>query len=395
MNRRGLKRSQLVATGVALLISVIFIVTLVAPGPTVSNVIPTPDTRDNNASSNTFEPTDAAENIANSEPYVHPSGIFQSYRPAIGQWQLLSNTSNAVEGERGQVVDARFRGNRSCAVIHVLAEVNGGYESIEDLDSVLDDTYFAEAWGQYGSWEEASRNVLEDRIEVEFTLRQPADLSVQCPDTYHARTISWVSNGTAQHVRFVVRNDDRDSLQRLEALVVPSFITYPHNINALGNNWRVQDETEDAHFFLLPSTGFTQDTSRSTDERLVYTGTISASNTTVAVEMIPDTTFADQDEAEAWLGAFVPDDAEILSRDTTAQSYASGYLFSYEFRDAEGVATAAAASLLNDADGNLHFLEIQIAGAQTDLLETSEDVDFVTDLGSGVVRSFTVMIPSY
>lgn len=395
MNRRGLKRSQLVATGVAALISVIFIVTLVAPGPTTVNEVVTPVAPDTNSSRN-FEPSDAALNIENPEPYVHPSGIFQSYRPALAQWQLLTNSSTPIEGERGQVVDARFRGNQSCAVIHLLAEVNGDYESVDELNNVMSRGYFEEAWGQYGSWEQANRELLEDRIVAEFTLRQPTDFSAQCPDTYRARTISWVANGTAQHVRLVVRNNDQDSLDRMEALVVPSFILFPHNTAALGSNsnWRVQSNTAQAHFFLVPSTGFTLDNTVSTEERPLYRGTVGTNNATVAVETITDLDFEDVDAAQEWLAAFIPSNAEITNSATVQQPYASGYLFSYNFTDAEGLTTSGGASLLSDGQGTLHFLELQVSGIETDIL-VEEPEDFVTDQAGDIARSFTIMIPAY
>lgn len=393
MNRRGLKRSQLVATGVAGLISFIFIVTLVAPGST-TQVVTTPVVSSNN-NSNTFRPTDAADNIENPEPYVHPSGLFQSYRPGISQWQLLTNSSAAVEGPRGQVVDARFRGNQSCAVIHLLAEAGGDYESVEELNNAMSSSYFADAWGQYGTWNLRSRELQEDRVIAEFDLRQPPDFSAQCPDSYRARTVSWVSNGIAQHVRMVVRSDDTESLARIESLVVPSFIVYPYNASALGStSWRAQADTDLAHFFIMP-TGFRQDTTLSTEDRTIYIGTIGSSNATLAVETIAGLTLEDQAAAESWLTSFIPSSAEILSSDTVLQPYASGFLFSYQFTDSEGLVTSSAASLLNDGEGSIHFLELQVTGTTSDFIDPEAEVDFVTDQASDIVRSFTIMIPSF
>ena len=396
--KRGLRRSQLIATGIAALLTLTFLITLVAsPANTTTHTTAVPDSNSSNNSS-TFNPAAASENFENDVPFVHPSGIFQSYRPANIGWRQLSASATPAQTERGQVVEVRFQGNSNCAVIHILTEVGADYESIEDLDSTMNDTHFADAWGQYGAWEERSREVVGNQIITEFNLRQPTSIDSRCPDNYRARVISWLSSGIAHHVRMVVRSNDTASLETLEQALVPGLITYPNNTVVLGSNWRTQIDTNQTYFFLTPS-GWSRDGSLSTTDRAVYAGVLASEDFSVAVERVEDQVFDNPDDAQTWLTSFIPSDAELLSTETVQQPYASGYQISYMFTNSEGVTTSAIATLLNDVDGVLYFADLRGDGIEMDLLAPDMDTDGINQSAINnainMSQTFTVMLASF
>ncbi|PJF43813.1 MAG: hypothetical protein CUN55_07175 [Phototrophicales bacterium] len=382
--RRGLNRSQLIATGIGIVISSIFIITLVFPRAGLSTQ--TVDTLDNEDTSS-FQVRSALEGIENTRPYVHPTGLFQSYQPASPAWQILTSDTNfVVVGDR-QVVEARFRGNQSCGVIHFIVETNAP-NSIDELNNSLNTDYFNVAWGSYGAWELLNREIDGDRIVAEFSLRQPADFGTLCPEKYHARTVSWLANGLTHHVRMVVREEDKDALERLEQLLVPTLVSYPNNIATVDNAWRVQTSTDQTYFVVIPQTWGRDPLS--TSDRLIYTDNIRFQLTT---EKFENTPLADETAARDWVVANTPSNAEILSSRTVQQPYAIGYQFSYRFTNSEGESTSGIFVLLNDADNVLYTGDMRVADVDVDLLETSpEEIELTIDVRE-VANAITVMAP--
>lgn len=385
--RRGLNRRQLIATFVAVVISAIFIVTLIAPQPGITTTTPIDTLSLDDLNSFVAEP--ATEGIENPRPYVHPTGFFQSYQPAGPAWQLMTNeTSFSVVNER-QVVEARFRGNNSCGIVHFITETDSPYEDINALNQSLNTDYFNTAWSAYGSWELASRDLEESRIVIEFNLRQPADFGNLCPESYRARSITWQANGIIHHVRMVVRAEDIESLERLEALLVPTLVTYPNNIPTIDNAWRVQTSFDQTHFTVLPPTWIRDQGSTTT--RTVYTDNLQHQ---LSIETFEDTPLADDSEAEAWVIDNTPSNAEILSARAVRQPYAAGYQFSYRFTNSEGVVTSGIITLLNDADSVLYVGDMRVAGVDTDIL-TDNDIEGTLPEASlrEVASGITVMAP--
>ena len=396
MNRkRGLRRSQLIATGIAALLSLTFLITLVAPsaGSSTHTVTSAPIESDTD---NTFQPTSASLNIENSVTYVHPTGLFQSYRPSTSTWQILqdSNTTAAATNN-GEVVDVRFRGNQSCAVVHLLAEINTDYDSIDMLNNSMPNSFFNDAWSQYGSWETVSRTLENDIIQAEFKLYQPPDFSSYCPDTYRARSVSWITDGVVHHVRMVVREDDNTALNRLQELFVPTFISYPHNIATIDNNWQVRTDLSQNAFFVAPPTW--QRNALSDNERLIFEGTIGASDFQATLETVENTQLGSEEEARDFLTARIPSNAEVLSSATIQQPYGNGYRFSYTFVNTEGVSSSAIMTLLNDdTEGNLYLSEVRGQGLDIDLLAVDvETGDYVEVSALELAESLTIMLPSF
>lgn len=394
--KRGMRRSQLIATGIAVLISATFLITLIIPSPTTSVQNATAAAPQNNNSNNAFEPTSAILNIENPSPYIHPSGLFQSYRPSSQSWQILQDNNSQVTTttNNSEVVDVRFRGNQSCAVIHLLAEVGVPYESLEALNNAMPNSYFSDAWTNYGGWEMIDRNVDETLIRVDFTLRQPPDFSSFCPDTYRARSISWLSNGIAHHIRFVVRADDAASLDRLEELFIPTYITYPQNIATIDNNWQVRTDPRQTAFFVAPASW--QRDPLSDDEFVTYEGPLGTGNFRISLEQIEELQVASEEEARDLVMTRIPSNAEMLSSATVQQPYSNGYRFSYTFINSEGVPSSAVITLLNnDTNGSLYISELLGSGLEADLLseETGAEDPTVANARE-LAESLTIMLPS-
>lgn len=363
--RRGLNRSQLIATGIGVMISSIFIITLVFPQAGLSTQ--TVDPIDiNDAPITTLR--SALDGIESTRPYVHPTGLFQSYQPASPAWQILTSDTNFSLINDREVAEARFQGNNSCGVIHFIVEANSPYSDINALNNSLNTDYFSTAWGSYGAWEIADRIVDGDRLVAEFELRQPPNFGTLCPETYRARTVSWLANGMIHHVRIVVREEDTDSLDQLEQLLVPTLISYPNNISVIDNAWRVQTSTDLSYFTVIPPT-WVRD-SLSTADRIVYGDT---SGYEYTIERFIDISLPTEAQARAWVEANTPANAEILSSKTVLQPYAAGYKFSYRFTNSEGESTSGIMTLLNDADNILYTGDVRVADVYTDLLNPSDE----------------------
>ncbi|NDJ86252.1 MAG: hypothetical protein GYB66_10230 [Chloroflexi bacterium] len=390
------RRSQLIATGIALFISITFIVTLVAPNAIGSN-----DTIQNNVDSSnidTLDPFDvtpipAAENISGDPPHIHSRGLYHIFRPAAPNWFIEQDRYVQPENEAETI----FRGD--CAVIHILLEPGVNYDSPESLSQdFLTDAYFDQEWSLYESWERTEERTEGNLAINEFTLttsERPGESNApqsapHCPNEYHARQISWVDSSFLYTLRLVVTTDDTESLDQLQDLIIPSWVVYPRMTDFLDDaSLRARGSVDAGYLVMLPTTWFAERTSGPLD---TYVGSPPLEDFQITMESRSESSIVTLEDATAWLNDFRQTGVEIMNSETVEQQFADGFLISYTFETIDGDPFSAVIALLTSGEGELHIAELYGPVSDIDLLQDIPEDDIARDAQT-IIRSFTVLAP--
>ena len=123
---------------------------------------------------------------------------------------------------------------------------------------------------------------------------------------------------------------------------------------------------------------------------ITYAGATLTEGYEVTIQRVPGQPLQSLEAAQAWLTTF-REGISIIEGRPTAQTFAQCYWFSYTYNTVEGDPVSAAASLLNDTDGNLYFAELRAPERDVNFL--AADLTEQRLIGQQIIQSFTVLAP--
>ncbi len=390
--KRRMRTNQMVATAIALFITVTFVIALVV-NPSSNNSNDQFNTLPPQATFTPAPPPPAAEGLQEANTIkVHATGLFQALEPTGSGWQNYQDNfandqypNNDVPNEsRANLI---YRGR--CAVIHYFVEPGRNYPSPQALiDEVFTPQYIEDEWQAYRPIDMIQQEIDDYYVVMDFEMGGTPEQG-NCPDDYRGRQISWMDGSLLFNVRLIVADYDSDSLDRLQELILPNFVSYPQNALTLTDNWRARSNVADGYMIQTPPY-WMPDNTAAVDRHL---GTNDMEGYTLNILTYADTPLTSIQEAEKWLQDFRPDISLLSHEEVSNQQFAQGYRISYTYRNADGDPFSAVVSLLNDAEDKLYVAELSVPGSGIDfLLDDSED-EIITKAKT-IINSFTVMAPA-
>lgn len=377
--KRSQRRTTLLGAAIGSMIIFTFVLTLIAPDlgsrnrsnadldpfatplPT-SLVIPTPD---------------PDPQLTGRPPYVHSSGLFQTFLPAGDDWIVDEGESVQASAMARVVISS----SRRLVVIHNYIQPGVEYESLDSLSAnFLTAQHFAGAWQDYGSWEETARTVGDESVVVDFALAAEGH-------DYLGRTITRLWQDWLFVARIVVPANNPALLDLLQTLVVPTFQGFPALL-ALPSDWRAYVD-QSAGFVLRHPPGWTVAAgSPGRPATLRLSG--ADNNERVRLWTEPETPITSAEAAETWVRAATTVGA-VLSVATVQREEGVGYLVAYRTLDAAGDTHSALAALLNDEAGTLFVADLQIEPPDVNLLDTPSVPGTYADARQSIAEGFIVL----
>ncbi|MEB2287663.1 MAG: hypothetical protein OZ934_06105 [Anaerolineae bacterium] len=377
--KRSQRRTTLLGAAIGSMIIFTFVLTLIAPDlgsrnrsnadldpfatplPT-SLVIPTPD---------------PDPQLTGRPPYVHSSGLFQTFLPAGDDWIVDEGESVQASAMARVVISS----SRRLVVIHNYIQPGVEYESLDSLSAnFLTAQHFAGAWQDYGSWEETARTVGDESVVVDFALAAEGH-------DYLGRTITRLWQDWLFVARIVVPANNPALLDLLQTLVVPTFQGFPALL-ALPSDWRAYVD-QSAGFVLRHPPGWTVAAgSPGRPATLRLSG--ADNNERVRLWTKPETPITSAEAAETWVRAATTVGA-VLSVATVQREEGVGYLVAYRTLDAAGDTHSALAALLNDEAGTLFVADLQIEPPDVNLLDTPSVPGTYADARQSIAEGFIVL----
>lgn len=310
-------------------------------------------------------------------PYIHSSGLFETFLPAGDDWIADEGESVQASAMARVVISSQQR----LAVIYNYIQPGVEYESLDSLsENYLTTQHFAGAWQNYDSWAETARMVGEDSVVVDFALTSEGH-------DYLGRTTSRLWQDWLFVARIVVPANNPALLDLLQTLVIPAFRGFPALL-ALPSDWSAYvDQT--AGFVLRHPAGWTVAAgSPGRPATLLLNG--AGNNERVRLWTEPETSLASAEAAEAWVRAAATVDA-VLSVATVQREAGRGYLVAYRTLDAAGDAHSALTALLNDEAGTLFVADLQIEPPDANLLDAQSVPDAYAEARQSVAEGFIVL----
>jgi hypothetical protein len=393
-NRRWDSR-KIMATSIAVFITLTLVITFVAGFTGSSNTTTDPEDID-------FEPetldTPAPQfpepdsNVSIANAVIHSTGLFEVPLPA-GDWAifqqpirqndvLTSTDSNSYDPNRNRA-DLIINSGTRFAIVQAYLKLGVNYEDTQSLsDNLLTDSYFVNEWStDYESWTITNRTIGPTFLTIDFEL-QDNEL------VYLGRQVSWQDQGNLFNLRFVVPFNNPGLLTALQKLYIEKFTYYPHIQTTPLVGWRAYSDTSQDMLIKVPqgwqtiSGGIGRATTLSApDDESIQ----------VTIQQVPDVIVNSLEAAEAWIAEF-RDDAEIIEGQAIEQVFANGYLYSYKYPTIDGDMINAAVAILNNHDGGINVAEIRATGADGSLLEA--EASPTQTLTRQILDSFTVLAPS-
>ncbi len=378
-NKRARRNTTLFGALLGLIIIFTFVISLFANPGTSTTVVPTSALSTPRPTSIVVPTPDSSPNLDGALPYVHSSGLFQTFRPAGSGWSIDDNPFD----ESGDRLDAIIQSTQRLVVIHNYVLPGTEYDSIESLsENFLNDAYYAAEWTNYESWEETGREVTGDTVIVDFTL-SAQDVS------YLARDISRLDGDTLYVARVVVPANNPPLLDLITEDVRAAFFGYDQ-LQAVPRAWPAYVDQQ-LGFVLKYPVGWQAVAGAPGRPATFRTGS-GQPDATVRLEAHAAQPLASADEAEAWLVA-QDNTITVLGSTPLEHPTGTGYEVAYESRDAAGDRHSGLAVLLNDAAGTLFVANLQLDEGGVNLLDPAGLTDAQLEARSAVVDGFMVLPP--
>lgn len=381
-NKRNRRITQLIGSGVGLIIVLTFVISLLnidtltdngddldvtpfgTPPPPTPVIIPTPD---------------PDPQIDSAPLYIHSSGYFQAFQPAGADWTVSENPPGSVGGFANVVVQ-----NQDWLVV-VLHELQPGveYESADSLsENLLTAGRFASVWLEYDFWAETGRAINGDRVTVEF------DLALD-DNAYLGRTVSWLDGGWLYDLRLVVPGNDPALLDLLAERFVPAFVGY-HDLQQLPQIWPTYLDRELG--FILKYPPFWEQIAGGAGRPATFSGRTDQPRTIVRLWTEDGAALTSGEEAEDWVLANEAT-ASIVETASVERETGSGYQVAYTYRDTSGDEHSGLTVLLHDTADRLYVADLQIDPPGVNLLEDSEELSDEDRAARQAVADGFVILP--
>ncbi len=385
--RRRVRTQYMITAGLGLAVSFIFIIQAVVPNAnnddssTISSTSPssvgiTPEPTSLIAPT----PESGTPQITVLDPHINSTGLFQFFQPG-DDWYLERDDYNTDYRRASSVYISPSR----LSVIHAFLEIGTNYTTLQAVsDELFTEVYFNTEWGQYKSWRYTNREVANGLITIEFALEDDRNELLK----YISRQISWLEGNWLYTIRIVVPNNNPVLLDRLFELTSPTMIGYQNIAIFPLLGWTEFSDPSQRMMIKLQEV-WTQ-IGGSTGRPITYAGATLTEGYEVTIQRVPGQPLQSLEAAQAWLTTF-REGISIIEGRPTAQTFAQGYWFSYTYNTIEGDPVSAAASLLNDTDGNLYFAELRAPERDVNFL--AADLTEQRLIGQQIIQSFTVLAP--
>lgn len=382
--KRNRQRATLVGALIGLLIIFTFVISLIAPDlgrrsrdsyptltpygtppPPTPLVIPTP------------EPDPQLEGAP---PYIHSSGYFQTFKPAGDDWFAYEDPALNVSPYAGVVIQS----SRRLVVIHNYIEQGVVYPSVESLsESYLTSAEFDVNWGSYDSWEETRREIVGDKVIIDFNLTLD-------DNAYLGHNTAWLEDDWLYVSRLVVPANNPDLLTQLSRLVTASFVPY-HDLQGFPQEWPIY--LDQVTGFVLKAPPSWVRIAGGEGRPATFDVPFGPGKTTVRLWAEADQPLASSDEAEAWI-ADNEAGVTILGSEPVEHDMGTGYQVAYAYQDVAGDRHSGLVTLLNDADGLLCIANLQLDPADVNLLDVENLSDQQNELRQVLAEGFIVLPPT-
>ncbi|MBN1202121.1 MAG: hypothetical protein JXJ20_09720 [Anaerolineae bacterium] len=379
------RRATIIGAVVGLVIIITFVIGLIDPGrgrdnndkyqyPTVTPygtpppptplIIPTPD---------------PDPQLTGELPYIHYSGLFQTFRPAGDDWYVDDMPSD----EPGNRLGVVFQSVDRLTVIHNYVQPGVEYDSPDSLsDNYLTTDYYALEWSNYDGWTETNRQVTGDSVIIDFSLTAE-------DHNYLGRDIAALQDGWLYVTRLVAPDNNPALIDLLQTLVTPVFVGYD-DLRSLPQIWPAYADQLLGYVIKYPPGWHVvagaqgRPTTFSTP-----TGQIDA---TVQLWVEPDQPLESAADAEVWLYEADPT-ASALDTVPLEQSRGAGYQVAYDFRDSDGDHHSGLVVLLNDEAGTLFVANLQLDAADVNLLDVENLSAEQDEARKTVAEGFMILPP--
>lgn len=378
-NKRTRRNTTLVGALLGLIIIFTFVVSLFTNPGTTTSVVPTSALRTPRPTSIIVPTPDRDPNLEGELPYIHSSGLFQTFRPAGSGWSIDDNPFT----EDGDRLDMVIQSTARLVVIHNSVQPGMEYESLQSLsDNFLNEAYYAAEWSNYSSWEETSREVTGDAVIVNF------DLGAEDVN-YLARDISRLDGDTLYVARVVVPSNNPALLDLLATDVQAAFFGYDQ-LQAVPRVWPAYVDQQLG--FVLKYPAAWQIIAGAPGRPATLRSATGQPEATIRLEAHAAQPLASAADAEAWVSG-MDDAVTVLGSAPLEHPTGTGYQVAYESRDAAGDRHSGLVVLLNDAAGALFVANLQLDEGGVNLLDAEALTGAPLEARDAVVDGFMVLPP--
>lgn len=385
--RRRVRTQYLITAVLGIVMTVIFIFVAIFPNTNEdeTTLVPTLDAANTIP---TLQPTSIVAPTPDSgtpqitllEHRIHSTGLFQFLQPG-DDWRLERDDYN-TDYRRGSLI---YVSPSRLAVVHAFVEIGTNYPTLQMLsDNLYTDVHFDSEWAQYGGWEMTNREVSDRFVTLEFALQDERNARL----SYISRQISWLEADWLYTIRIVVPNNNPVLLNHLFDLAMPTMIGYRNIAVFPLLGWKQFSDIPQRLMIKLQEVWTL--VGGSSGRPMTYAGATLTQGYEVTMQRFTGQPLDSLEAAQAWITNFRPG-AAIIEGQVTQQTFASGYWFSYSYTNPDGEAISAAASLLNDDEGNLYIAELRSPESGVNFL--GADLQEQQLIGQQTIQSFTVLAP--
>jgi uncharacterized protein YbaA (DUF1428 family) len=317
----------------------------------------------------TYPPPPAVSDLGLDQVYLHPSGLFSVKYPQ--GWQPGQPADNGTQAQ------ISFSSVEYGSLIETYVAVyDPAPTTIEEVSAYFPKESMQFSWSQYDSANEAAREIEDDKLMIDFELKQGER-------TFLARHLAWTDGEWVYVTRVVTPQSARDFL--LELLdVIPPTITPNKMFLGTPTIWQAYFDPQDKHIIRYPETWELTDSAPGLPASISGDDGVSLRVETKAGQV------ADEAAATAWVEA-AHNDVEVLNVTSVERGDNTGFAVSYAYKNLDGESLSGETVLLNGMDETLHVADLRVAEAGVDLNDLGEDADPAYTTLATVLDTFQVM----
>lgn len=299
------------------------------------------------------------------EQYLHPSGVFVADVPS--GWTVETTVNDT---RRAQV---NMSNPDAVSRIHVGFELPAtDVTGVADLSTYFDENRMQQIWAaEYSSWSELGRPSTEDRLIINYRLRDRQQRN------FLAQHVAHIEGDKIHFSRVIMPDNAQDAMFHLSGIMQDS-ITVIDAFAAGPFGWNARFDREHQWILRYPRSWMRTDgdhglpTSFSGDDGVL-----------LRVDVTPDTT-ADESAARDLVARRF---GEVVSVQEIERAGGTGFSISYSARDFDGEAISGVAVLLNSESGALYVASARIAQGGVDLNDEEAGFSTLRD----VMASFSII----